>query len=196
MTRPSTSLPPEYFERMFRDSADPWDLETSAYERDKYDHTIAALRGQTYTKALEIGCARGVLTQRLAAQCLALSAVDVSETAIEAARTRMVQHDHVAFERMVFPQQVPSATGFDLIVLSEVAYYWDDADIGRAAGWIARNLAGGGELLLVHWTGATDYPQSGDAAVMKLKDALGTTMAVVEQERCPNYRLDLWRAPA
>lgn len=196
MTRPPTSLGPDYFERMFQDTADPWDLETSAYERAKYDHTIAALHGRTYVRALEIGCAKGVLTERLAAQCLALLAVDISQTALKAARTRLAQHDHVVFERMAFPQQTPASPRVDLIVLSEVVYYWSDADIIEAADWIAGNLAIGGDLLLVHWTGETDYPQSGDDAVAKLEHALGAAVVVVTQERCPDYRLDLWRPPA
>lgn len=196
MTRPPTSLGPDYFERMFQDTADPWELETSAYERAKYDHTIAALHGRTYARALEIGCAKGVLTERLAAQCHALLAVDISQTALEAARTRLAQRDHVVFERMAFPQQTPAASRVDLIVFSEVVYYWSDADIVQAADWIAGNLATGGDLLLVHWTGETDYPQSGDDAVAKLEHALGAAVGVVTQERCPDYRLDLWRAPA
>lgn len=196
MTRPKSSLDPDYFERMFQDSADPWDLESSPYEQKKYDHSIAALQGRTYAQGFEIGCAKGVLTHRLAPHCHALLAVDVSETALVAARSRCLEQTHVVFDRMTFPRQVPSAAGFDLIILSEVVYYWDDADIVHAADWIAHDLAPGGDMLLVHWTGETDYPQSGDEAVAKLQDALGAAIAVTTQERCPRYRLDLWRKPS
>lgn len=195
MTRPPTSLSADYFERIFQDTADPWDLESSPYEKRKYDHSVAALQGQIYAQALEIGCAKGVLTQRLASQCGSLLAIDISETALTAARARLAEHDHIACERMTFPQQTPPATAVDLMVLSEVVYYWDDADIVRAADWIAGNLAPGGDVLLVHWTGETDYPQSGDDAVTKLQNALGAAVAVVIQERCPDYRLDMWRSP-
>lgn len=196
MTRHPTSLDPAYFERMFRDSADPWDLESSSYEQGKYDHSIAALQGRTYARGLEVGCAKGVLTHRLAPHCRALLAVDVSETALAAARTRFADQPHVAFERMTFPRQAPSDGGHDLMLLSEVVYYWDDADILRAADWIARHLVPGGDILLVHWTGETDYPQSGDGAVAKLNDALGSAITVMTQEQCPQYRLDLWRVTA
>ena len=196
MTRHPTSLDPAYFERMFRDSADPWDLESSPYEQGKYDHSIAALQGRTYARGLEVGCAKGVLTHRLAPHCRALLAVDVSETALSAARTRCTDQPHVAFERMTFPRQAPSESGYDLMLLSEVVYYWDDADILRAADWITRHLAPGGDILLVHWTGETDYPQSGDEAVAKLLDALGSEITVMTQEQWPQYRLDLWRVAA
>ena len=196
MTRHEASLSPDYFESMFRDTADPWDLESSPYEQAKYDHSIAALDARSYALALEVGCAKGVLTRRLAPHCGAILAIDVSATALEAARSRCAEWDHLSFGQMTFPAQAPLGGAFDLIFLSEVVYYWDDADITRAAHWIANHLAPGGDIMLVHWTGETDYPQSGDGAVSKLMDGLGGVVSVEKAERCPNYRLDLWRKPS
>ena len=196
MTRHKNSLGHDYFETMFRGTDDPWDLESSAYERDKYAHSIGALAGRTYELGFEIGCAKGVLTQSLATHCHALLAIDVSETALKAARERCAAFDHVSFGRMLFPGQVPMGSAFDLIILSEVAYYWDDLDISRAAQWITTHIVPGGDILLVHWTGETDYPQSGDDAVGKLQCALAPAIAIIVGERMPNYRLDLWRAHA
>ncbi len=196
MKRHKTSLGHDYFETMFRATDDPWELESSAYEQDKYAHSIRALAGRTYGLGLEIGCAKGVLTQSLAPHCQALLAIDVSETAIEAARERCAMFDHVSFGQMAFPRQAPMDGAFDLIILSEVAYYWDDDDIGRAARWIADHIAPGGDILLVHWTGDTDYPQSGDDAVRKLQAALGPAVTVITAQRMPRYRLDVWRAHA
>ncbi|WP_373443273.1 SAM-dependent methyltransferase [Sphingobium sp. Z007] len=181
---------------MFQETSDPWDLESSAYERDKYAHSIRALAGRRYELGFEVGCAKGVLTQALAPHCDALVAIDVSETALEAARERCAAFDHVSFGRMVFPGQAPMGSAFDLIILSEVAYYWDDEDIIHAARWIAAHVVRGGDILLVHWTGDTDYPQSGDDAVRKLSEALGPAIAVIAAERLAHYRLDLWRARA
>lgn len=193
MTRHKDSLGAAYFEDMFRNTTDPWDLETSAYEQAKYDRSIAALSERIYGLGFEVGCAKGVLTSRLAAQCHALLAVDVSETALEAARLRCAEWEHVSFGRMAFPQQAPAGAAFDLIVLSEVVYYWDDGDIVRAGTWVAEHLAPGGDVLLVHWTGDTDYPQSGDAAVNKIRAALDDSIDTVRAERQSRYRLDLWR---
>ncbi|MBV2148044.1 nodulation S family protein [Sphingobium sp. AS12] len=196
MKRHKTSLGHDYFETMYRGTDDPWDLESSAYERDKYAHSIGALAGRTYELGFEIGCAKGVLTQSLATQCHALLAIDVSETALKAARERCAALDHVSFGRMIFPGRAPIGSAFDLIILSEVAYYWDAHDISRAAQWIATHIAPGGDILLVHWTGETDYPQSGDDAVIKLQAALALAITVITTERMPHYRLDLWRAHA
>ena len=196
MKRHKTSLGHDYFETMYRGTDDPWDLESSAYERDKYAHSIGALAGRTYELGFEIGCAKGVLTQSLATQCHALLAIDVSETALKAARERCAALDHVSFGRMIFPGRAPIGSAFDLIILSEVAYYWDAHDISRAAQWIATHIAPGGDISLVHWTGETDYPQSGDDAVIKLQAALALAITVITTERMPHYRLDLWRAHA
>ncbi|WP_232493267.1 SAM-dependent methyltransferase [Novosphingobium kaempferiae] len=195
MNRPLTSLSPDYFERMFQGSQDPWNLESSAYEAAKYRATVAALETRRFARALEVGCARGVLTRQLAPHCDALLAIDVSGTALKAARERCADLRHVLFANMVFPKFAP-ATRFDLLILSEVVYYWDDSDIRAAGDWIARHLLPGGYLLLVHWTGTTDYPQTGDGAVCKLRSALGSIVNVVTACREAAYRLDLWCRPS
>lgn len=193
MTRARTSLPPAYFEEMFAGTPDPWGFETSPYEKAKYDHTLAALGGRRYRQALEIGCANGVLTQRLQGQCDGLLAIDVSATALASARTRCSGQDNVRFAELRFPHQPPEHAAFDLIVLSEVAYYWDDADLTLAARRLLGLLAPGGDLVLVHWTGETDYPQSGDAAVEALQQAMTAQVDPIRHERKARYRLDLWR---
>ena len=186
-----TSLPPDYFERMFSSNPDPWQFETSTYESAKYDASIAALGPRRYARALEVGCANGVLTQRLAAHCDAVVAIDVSDTALDRARKRNADARHVQFAKSVFPCETPDGS-FDLIVLSEVVYYWNGADIAETGEWIAAQLEGGGDLLLVHWIGETDYPQTGDKAVRLLRAAL-PDISVIRADRTDKYRLDLWR---
>ena len=186
------SLPPAYFEDIFAGDADPWDLASSPYESAKFDRTIAALSSRRAACALEVGCAGGVLTERLSVICDHLVAIDVSPTALSRARQRLSERPNVRFETAAFPRDCPVLEGLDLVVLSEVAYYWSDADLDLAARRIAQVLVGGGRLLLVHWTGDTDYPQTADAAVERLWIGLSDMMTVDVAERHPNYRLDLW----
>ncbi len=189
------SLPAAYFEGIFAGDPDPWDLGSSPYEAAKFDRTIAALSPRRATCALEVGCAGGVLTERLSAVCDRLLAIDVSPTAVARARQRLSGRPNVRFATAAFPRDCPIPEELDLVVLSEVAYYWSDADLDLAARCIADALTPGGRVLLVHWTGDTDYPQTADGAVSRLWRGLSDLMTADLAERQPNYRLDLWIRP-
>jgi len=192
MGRHQTTIGPNYFEDMFQQTHDPWELETSPYEQAKFADSIAALSGRTYAQALEVGCAKGVLTSQLAEWCGALLAIDVSETALAAAQQRLTDAPHVEFERMAFPGDAPDRQ-FDLVVLSEVAYYWNDPDLKRSASWLKSHMVPGGDILLVHFTGETDYPQTGDGAADMLIELTSPIMGLIASQRREHYRLDILR---
>lgn len=159
---PLESLPASYFQKIYERKRDPWDFETSAYEREKYDATLASLPRRCYASGLEVGCSIGVLTARLAVRCERLLGVDVSERALEQARIRCAGWPQVRFEQMQVPQELPDGE-FDLVVVSEVAYYWQRADLERAAEGLAARQGVGGQLLLVHLIEpVVDYPLTGD----------------------------------
>jgi SAM-dependent methyltransferase len=190
--RRERSIDPEYFEALYRDKGDPWEFETSAYEEAKYRETLAALPAPRFASVLEVGCANGVLTAQLGPRCDALLAVDVSKTALEAARARCADQPHIRIEQRRLPADAPQET-FDLVLLSEVVYYWDSEDIVRLGDWLRGAVRSGGHVLLVHWIGETDYPKSGDDAVAELDAALADRVSVERSDRHDAYRLDLWR---
>jgi SAM-dependent methyltransferase len=193
--RKTSSLDADYFEGLYRGDSDPWGFATKPYEAAKYDETIAALGGERAASALEVGCSIGVLTRRLASLCVCLTATELSPTALARARARCADLAQVEF-RQAWSQTDGFDGHYDLIVLSEVVYYWDDADLGRVATAIRQALSPGGRLLLVHWLGETDYPRSGDDAVVALATHLAGFIQVERNERRAEYRLDLWRRPA
>lgn len=188
MTR---SLPASYFDGLYAANADPWAFATSDYERGKYDATLDALAHRRYAGALEVGCSIGVMSERLAGRCDELLAVDASALALALARARCAGLAQLRFERRVLPADWPSGA-YDLIVLSEVLYYWDRPDLDRVAALVGRDLVPGGEVMLVHWTGDTDYPLSGDEAVERFIAAL-PALSVTRQRREPAYRLERLR---
>lgn len=191
MSRPLNSLPPEYFEAIYARDPDPWRFAESAYEQAKYAATLAALARPQYGRVLEVGCSIGVLTRDLAPRCGRLLALDAAAAPLEAARARCAELPQVGFRQMLVPQDWPVAEGpFDLILLSEVVYYLDAADVGRLAARVRDSLAPGGEVLLVHWTGATDYPLSGDAATEIFLAEAAPFAGVTQQSRAERYRLD------
>ena len=190
MTRSRRTLDPGYFDALYAADPDPWKFASSAYEREKYAVTLAALTRERYENAFEIGCSIGVLTERLAARCDRLLAVDVAFAALELARRRCASAACVRFERMCVPVEWPNGT-FDLILASEVVYYLDAHDVARLADRIAGALAPRGDLVLVHWTGETDYPLTGDEATARLIAGLGDRLAILRQARFAEFRLDL-----
>jgi len=186
------SLDAKFFEDLYRKDPDPWCFGTSAYEACKYVHTIAALGDEPVRRGLELGCAIGVLTRKLAPKCGRLVATELSRTALEQARLRCIDLTNIDF--ILARRLTDGFEGmFDLIVLSEVVYYWDDGDLAEMARAVCEHLVAGGRLVLVHWLGETDYPHSADEAIARFAHAMRHTFGVVTATRNDDYRLDVWK---
>ena len=187
-----SSLPPGYFDDVYRANADPWHFASSPYEAAKYAATLAALPRPRYADAFEAGCSIGVLTAQLAARCGQLLSIDVSEQALAQARERCAQLPQVRLERRVLPDEFPDGP-FDLIVVSEVGYYLSMPDLRRLREKCVTRLAAGGHLLLVHWTPPVpDYPLTGDEVHATFAEATGTAWRHLDDRREAKYRLDLF----
>lgn len=194
MTESRRSLPASYFDRIYSENDDPWGFETRPYEAGKYRATLAALPRETYRSAFEIGCSIGVLTERLAGRCEALLSVDVSERALKRARERCSHLPQVQFEVMQVPDEFPEQS-FDLILVSEVGYYWTHADLLSTRRRIVERLHPGGQVLLVHWTPfVDDYPLTGDEVHDTFREA-GDDLRHLGGQRADLYRLDLFEKP-
>lgn len=188
------SLPATYFDKMYRASEDPWDFETSEYEKNKYLATTGALPRAEYENGFEIGCSIGVLTGLLAQKCRRLLSVDASEVPLAKARKRLQDARHVTIKQMQIPADFPDEK-FDLVVVSEVGYYWSREDLAIAQKAIADSLLPGGHLLLVHWTPyVADYPLTGDEVHEAFDDLTrpDTRWKHLHHSREEKYRLDLW----
>jgi trans-aconitate methyltransferase len=186
------SLQPAFFDQMYSDTHDPWGFETRPYEAEKYAETLASVPRTKYRSAFEIGCSVGVLTQQLATRCDELLAVDVIEKPLEHARTRCRHLPHVRFERMQVPEEFPEAS-FDLIVLSEVAYYWAGEDLQRARDLIIEHLDPGGNLVMVHWRPfVEEYPRTGDEVHELFISSTEQSLRHLSDRRQDLYRLDVF----
>jgi hypothetical protein len=96
---------------------------------------------------------------------------------------------------MQIPAEWPTGR-FDLIVFSEVLYYLIPEDIREAADRALLSLAPGGRIVLVHWTGSTDYPCTGDQAATLFIESCAARLVPVQQDRHEAYRLDMLQAVA
>jgi predicted TPR repeat methyltransferase len=180
----------EYFEELYAESEDPWSFETSEYERSKYERTISVLGARRFLRVLEAGASIGVFTRMLADRCDELLAVDVSERAVATARERLAGRGHVRVERRTLPEEMPAGP-FDLIVASEVLYYFPREEMLAVLQGFERELAPGGALLAVHWRRETKtYPLQGDEVheLLAQNTRLQNKVTIIE----PDYRLDLF----
>ena len=161
--QPKNTLSPAYFEAIYAQNPDPWDFETKPYEHEKYRATLENLPRERYKNALELGCSIGVLSVLLASRCEKLLSLDVAENALQNVRKRCAELPNVEFLRANLPDEFP-AGNFDLILMSEVGYYFALPDLERLQTRIWSALEAGGDLVLVHYLPfVADYPLSGDA---------------------------------
>jgi SAM-dependent methyltransferase len=156
------TLDQAYFRDCYAASADPWGLAERWYEARKYALSLALLPAQRYGAAFEPGCSIGVLTAQLAPRCDRLLACDAIPDAVAAARARTAGLPGVRVETRVIPGEWPPHP-FDLIIFSELLYYFGDADLDRVLRLGTGALRPGGHLLAVHWRHpAPDHPRTGD----------------------------------
>lgn len=177
-----------YFEYLYMFSSDPWEYGSSEYEARKYRRTIGAVAGRTFSRALEVGCSIGIFTEMLASRCDELIAVDISELAVRRARQRLAKFSHVNVQRRTLPERLPNGQ-FDLIVCSEVLYYWNPKLLLSAIRAFETALTSEGMLLAVHGRFASrTCPLTGDEVhdLLHRNFALRNSLSVTE----PRYRLD------
>jgi hypothetical protein len=184
-----TSTARTYFEKMYAENDDPWQFATSAYERRKYELSMASLPKSHYENAFEPGCSIGVLSAFLAGRCRRLLVADFMIDALESAAERLKSFRHVRVEERAIPAQWPDEV-FDLIVLSEVAYYFDESTLLAIMDRVVSSTAAGAHVLGVHWRGETNYPLTGDRA-HELIASTEKLRAVVHHEE-EQFVLDVW----
>ena len=184
------TLDPGYFRDRYASSADPWGLAERWYEARKYALTVALLPRQRYGAAFEPGCSIGVLTTLLAPRCDRLLACDVVPDAVAAARSRAAGLPAVRVEQRLIPGEWPPGS-FDLIVWSELLYYFDDADLGQVLGLGLGSLRPGGQILAVHWRHpAPDHPRTGDEVHEDLAAHPG--LARLARYRDPDFTAEVY----
>ena len=140
-----------HFEALYATSSDPWNVRDAWYEQRKRTLLLACLPKARYGAAFEPGCGNGELTAALALRCDRILACDGSASAIAAARARVAGHDHVTVDQRRLPQDWPDGdAAFDLVVVSEMAYYLP-ADVWQGlVRRIVASLAPGGLLVMCH----------------------------------------------
>lgn len=146
-----------FFEDLWK-RGDPWDLETSDFEKARYTWLFSMIEGHRYGRVLEIGCGAGSFTRLLARVADRVVALDISPTAIERARRTNASPEGVDFRAANVMEYDPHAEGpWDLIVMSETIYFMGWLYTFFDVAWLAARLftatRSGGRLLLANTKG-------------------------------------------
>ena len=152
------------FERLYLESPDPWNYQTSVYERRKYEYVLARALQQTSANrsVLEVGCSVGVFSRMLAERFERVTAIDVSKEALAAAshynrdagNIRFVHSDLQLFAARSFDKDEQ----YDAIFCAEILYYIEQKDVEIVCGQLEKYLSASGIIVLV--TGHPSQPSS------------------------------------
>lgn len=193
----------DHHEKFYGRVADPYGFDTTPFEQMKYDELLGALPHGRSARALEVGCAEGAFTERLATRCDVVVGTDISEVAIERARRRFDGRDGVELERRTLPLDFPDGT-FDLIVCSDVVYLWERGIVEIGLRRMIERLRPGGTLALLHYLGRFGQPVHADevhdlALRLGAEAGLAHPTGYVHAEVGPHgagFRVDVLHRPA
>jgi protein-L-isoaspartate O-methyltransferase len=190
-----TACEPAAFERRYQLDPDPWNFAHSAYEQERYALMLRTLGRTRYGTAYEPGCSIGEFTASLAMRCQRVIASDVSASAVAAARRRCAAFAHVDITVGALPDQMPRGP-FDLIVFSELGYYFPAPQLQQIGASLYERLLPGGELMAVNWLGqSADHVLHGNDVARILRECLSPHQAAQQMtERMEKgFRIDVWR---
>lgn len=160
------------FDALYTDSPDPWGTRTRWYERRKRALLMAALPAERYGAVYEVGCGTGHISRDLAARCGSLLASDASDAALAVARPQLADLDNVTVAKHRLPDEWPDRP-FDLVVVSEVLYFLDDAQCDAVAAAARRSVGPAGTVVACDWRGPIEgRGQTGDAVHRRFEAAL------------------------
>jgi peptidoglycan/xylan/chitin deacetylase (PgdA/CDA1 family) len=190
-----------FWDRHFA-TEDPWNY-GSRYEQEKYERQLEILPAGPIGRALELACAEGHFTRRLAPRVGHLTATDISAVAIGRARARCSDQPNVKFGVLDFSADTLPGE-MDLIVCSEVLYYLDDlAELRRIAKKLVEALAPGGSFISAHAfvlrdnVERTGFDWNTFGAQVISETLAGTEGLVLEQSiQTELYRIDRFRRPS
>lgn len=182
----------QHFEGLYAASEDPWNVRGAWYEQRKRAVLLAGLGRPHYGNVFEPGCGNGEMSAALAPRCARLLACDGAASAIDAARRRLPDARNVRFEQRRLPQEWPAGEAFDLVIVSEMGYYFTQDTLDTLLGRAVASLAPGGELVLCHFLHDFDDRVLTTGAVHASAAALPGLLHTVHH-RDEAFLIDAWR---
>ena len=165
----------------YYEKEDPFNF-ASPYEIGKYQHTIQLLKPKTYKRALEVGAAEGIFTEMLAPLCEEVLGVEVAEAAVERAQARLQAFPHANVVLAALPADMPGGK-FDLIILSDVMYYFPKDVTSDLIARFESALSPNGILFSLHYLGGFGTPITGAQVHEIMRDIMSAK--IIHEERVP-----------
>jgi cyclopropane fatty-acyl-phospholipid synthase-like methyltransferase len=189
--------PLDHFETLYASNDDPWNVRDAWYEQRKRAMVLACLRKPHYRNVFEPGCGNGEMSLALALRADRVLACDGSPSAVAAALRRVpaAGAGSLLIEERRLPLDWPQNQQFDLIVMSEFAYYFGMPDIERMLALAHAGLAADGELVMCNNVHDFDDRVVTTAALHAAADALPGLVRTLSY-RDADFLLEAWRPAA
>ncbi len=180
------------FARYYDDNDDPWGFRTRWYERRKRALLLATLPREHFTHAWEMGCSNGELAAALAPRCARLLATDGEARAVKLARERLADFSGATVAQSWLPRDWPDGA-FDLIILSEFAYYLSAPSLREVCRKLRASLTPDGIFVACHWRPEiADCELNGSGAHALFHEELPWRRTVHHLEA--DFILEMWAA--
>ncbi|KAA0890805.1 class I SAM-dependent methyltransferase [Pusillimonas sp. ANT_WB101] len=184
------------FDAMYKQDDDPWSVRHSWYERRKRAVLMASLPSARFGKVLELGCGIGEMTYLLSSVGAHVMAVDASETAAAICRRRVGRAgaNNVSVQVLQLPASWPlgSDDSFDLVVVSELAYYFSEPELASFIEQCMASLALQGIWVMCHYKPQFHDRIGSTDEIHNKVNALSELQRIVSHDD-EQFRLDIWR---
>lgn len=140
---------PSSFDSIFESQADPWES-TRESEQKRFATTLSVLEAsgvEQFETAVELGCAEGIFTLRLAPLCKQLEALDFSEVALARARERLAEYPGVTFRRWDMRNESLDRTFQLVVAMGVLTSLYRPGDVKRIASRVIDAIEPDGFLL-------------------------------------------------
>jgi SAM-dependent methyltransferase len=139
----------DFDERYVSGGADAWGYRGSPRHRQRAEWILEALPADRFATVLEVGCAQGFLTERIAARAERVVACDLSAASVRQAREHCRSLANVEFRVADIRRGFPG-DGFDLCLFSDVLYYLSVPETDGVLAEAAVKVASGGFLFIAN----------------------------------------------
>ena len=178
-----------YMNWMYSQTDDPWHIRDSWYERRKRAVVLASLPHQRYARGFEPGCSNGAVTELLADRCDLLVSADMHQRAVDATRAATAGRGNVDVRRLFLPAEFPAET-FDLVVLSEIGYFFTPSAWKDLVTATTESLVPPAVVLACHWLHPFAERTAGTDSIHGAVDSAGLDRQVVHRDA--DFELVVW----